>query len=207
MRPTIKIENHFNLFGEVLCGECKTLFNPKFENSAPQLFCKNNHIFCQECCSILQRCPECGSAKLKSPLALSTSKLDEIEEKITNLKLKLPLIQNTEIEYLDREYETGAFADVHRCKWHSNVVALKRVRCKATKAQMEILEREAAIGFQLQHPNIVHIFGITKIRGNYLGIVMEWSDLGTLADHMDDMTEEDKLRSSLCICEGLGPKI
>ena len=56
---------------------------------------------------------------------------------------------------------------------------------------------------QVNHPNIVNFFGLTKLENDYMGLVMEWADLGSLSDSMEDMTEEEKIKVSICICEGL----
>jgi serine/threonine/tyrosine protein kinase RAD53 len=49
----------------------------------------------------------------------------------------------------------------------------------------------------------VAVFGITKLENNYIGLVMEWADLGSLSDHMEDMTKVEKIKVSLCVCKGL----
>lgn len=114
------------------------------------------------------------------------------------------MLSSEEFEPTHRYPFTGAFADVYRCSWQGNqLVALKRFRYQPKIPEMEMLEREAAVGFQLRHPNIVKVYGITKINENSLGIIMEWADLGTLAQNMHDMTRREKAQASLCICNGL----
>ena len=190
---------------DVICRICQSIFNTKQpeDSQTPQLFCEEGHSFCKNCCRILKKCPYCKSKRRQRAVSLGKSKLGEIDEKIKRIQIELPLISYKEVKKSDREHDRGAFADVYYCQWNSSAVALKTLRFEANQRSIETLTREAAIGFQLQHPNIVQVFGITKIKENYLGIIMEWSDLGTLYKNMNDMNEEQKVRSSLCICEGL----
>jgi serine/threonine protein kinase len=55
----------------------------------------------------------------------------------------------------------------------------------------------------MQHPNIVALFGLTQLENNYMGLVMEWADQGSLGDNMEEMNEDEKIKVSLCICKGL----
>ena len=100
---------------------------------------------------------------------------------------------------------TGSYADVYQCKWNnSNLhVALKQLRIKPKACQMDEIQLEAAICFQMQHPNIVALFGLTRLENNYMGLVMEWADQGSLSDNMEEMKEDEKIKVSLCICKGL----
>jgi serine/threonine/tyrosine protein kinase RAD53 len=45
--------------------------------------------------------------------------------------------------------------------------------------------------------------GLTKLENNYMGIVMEWADHGSLRENMGKMSAVEKIKVSLCICEGL----
>jgi serine/threonine protein kinase len=92
---------------------------------------------------------------------------------------------------------------VFQCKWNTSTVALKQLRFKANASQMDDIQLEAALCCQMRHPNIVVVFGLTTLENNHLGLVMEWADLGSLRDNMEDMTKEEKIKVSLCICEGL----
>lgn len=62
---------------------------------------------------------------------------------------------------------------------------------------------EAGLGFRLRHQNIVQLFGLTKFENDHLGIVMEWADQGTLAENMGEMSDEQRVKASLGICDGL----
>jgi serine/threonine protein kinase len=68
---------------------------------------------------------------------------------------------------------------------------------------MDDIQLEAAICCKLKHPYIVAVFGLTQLTNNYMGIVMEWADQGSLRDSMAKMNKEEKINVSVCICEGL----
>ncbi len=97
----------------------------------------------------------------------------------------------------------GSFADVFHCTWNATHVALKELRIKSKAPKLDDIKLEAALCFQIKHPNIVAMFGMTKLEYKHMGLVMEWADQGSLRDNMEKMKKEDKIKVSLCICEGL----
>ena len=98
---------------------------------------------------------------------------------------------------------TGSYADVFQCKWNTTHVALKQLRIKPKTSQIDDIKHEAALCFKMRHPNIVALFGQTKLENNYMGLVMEWADHGSLSENIEDMSTEEKIKVSLCICAGL----
>ncbi len=99
---------------------------------------------------------------------------------------------------------TGSYADIFLCKWNTSTqVALKQLRFNPKSNKRDDIKVEAALSFRMRHPNIVTLYGMTKLENNYIGLVMEWADLGSLSDNMEEMTEVEKIKASLCICEGL----
>jgi serine/threonine protein kinase len=116
----------------------------------------------------------------------------------------IPMILISDLERLSTvPVATGSYADVFQCKWNASHVALKQVRIKPKASQMDDIQLEAALCIRMRHPNIVALFGQTKLENNYIGLVMEWADQGSLSDNMEDMSTEEKINVSLCICEGL----
>ena len=116
----------------------------------------------------------------------------------------IPMILNSQLERLTiHPVAAGSYADVFQCKWNASHVALKQLRIKPKANKLDDIHFEAAICFKMHHPNIATFFGLTKLENNYMGLVMEWADQGSLSDNMEDMTEEEKIKVSLCICEGL----
>ncbi len=114
------------------------------------------------------------------------------------------MIPASDLERISEDPDaTGSNADVFQYKWKNTLVALKRPRFKPDTSQMDDIQLEAALCFQMHHPNIVALFGLTQLKNNYMGIVMEWADQGNLKENMTKMNEEEKIKISLCICEGL----
>jgi serine/threonine protein kinase len=116
----------------------------------------------------------------------------------------IPMILISDLERLSTlPVATGSYADVFQCKWNNSHVALKQLRIKPKASQMNDIQVEAALCIKMRHPNIVVLFGQTKLENNYMGLVMEWADQGSLNDNMEDMSTEEKIKVTLCICEGL----
>jgi serine/threonine protein kinase len=116
----------------------------------------------------------------------------------------IPMILISDLERLSTvPVATGSYADVFQCKWNASHVALKQLRIKPKASQLDDIKLEAALCYRVRHPNIVQMFGMTKLENNYMGLVMEWADQGSLSDNMEDMKQEEKIKVSLCICEGL----
>jgi serine/threonine protein kinase len=116
----------------------------------------------------------------------------------------IPLIPISHLQRLSLlPVATGSYADVFQCKWNATYVALKQLRIKPKASQLEDIQLEAALCYRVRHPNIVQMFGMTKLENNYMGLVMEWADQGSLRDNMGKMKPEEKIKVSLCICEGL----
>ena len=116
----------------------------------------------------------------------------------------IPMILISDLERLSTlPVATGSYADVFHCKWNASHVALKQLRIKPKASKLDDIKLEAALCFKLRHPNIVAMFGLTQLRNNYMGIVMEWADQGSLRVNMEKMNKEEKIKVSLCIFEGL----
>ena len=117
---------------------------------------------------------------------------------------EIPIILISDLQRLSTlPVATGSYADVFQCKWNTTQVALKQLRIKPKASQMDDIQVEAALCIRMRHPNIVTLFGQTKLENHYMGLVMEWADHGSLSDNMEDMSAEEKTKVSLCICEGL----
>ncbi len=116
----------------------------------------------------------------------------------------IPMILISDLERLSEDpVATGSYADVFQCKWNASHVALKQLRIKPKASQLDDIKLEAALCFKMQHPNIVALFGMTKLENNYMGLVMEWADQGSLSNSMEDMNTDEKIKVSLCVCDGL----
>ncbi len=190
----------------VVCTQCCETLDTKPANSQqhPQTFCANNHVFCKHCCSLLKDCPDC-KAKQIIPSTMETEVFQRVEANRKQLLDGIQMIPSNDLERLsDDPFSTGSFADIFQYRWKNTMVAVQRPRFKPNASQSNDLQLESAINYKMKHPNIVALFGLTKLKNNYMGIVMEWADHGNLKENMEKMNKEEKIKVSICICEGLG---
>ena len=190
---------------DISCEICCELYFNEPDNSDPETFCNNDdHIFCKRCCSLMKECPVCQSKEKRQSSALKREEqFTKIKEKINQIVAEIPEISITELDVPLALFATGSCADIFKCLWNGSFVALKKLRIKPNENQTFDIQREAALCFQVQHPNIVELFGLTKLENNYMGFVMEWADEGSLRENMAKMNPEEKIKVSLCICKGL----
>ncbi len=199
--------NVFNLSDllGISCTICSVTFDTNSENEQqhPQTFCANQHIFCKHCCNFLKDCPICQSKQIAA-LPIETELFQTVDKSRKHLLNSIPMIPISDLERLSTyPVATGSYSDVFQCKWNASHVALKQLRFKPKGSKLDEIKLEAALCFQMKHPNIVALFGLTKLENNYMGLVMEWADHGSLSDNMEDLNREEKINVFLCICEGL----
>jgi tRNA A-37 threonylcarbamoyl transferase component Bud32 len=189
----------------ISCTICNELYDtqPLNEQHHPQQFCVDNHFFCKGCCFLLKDCPNC-TAKQITHMPIESEVFQKIEENRKQLLNDIPMIPIGDLKRLTTlPIATGSHADVFQCSWNASIVALKQLRIKPKASKLDDLKLEAALCFKMKHPNIVSMLGLTKLENNYMGLVMEWADQGSLSDSMEDLNTEKKIKVSLCICEGL----
>jgi serine/threonine protein kinase len=156
----------------------------------------------------MKECPNC-QAKQNTTLsneteANETEALQKIEKNRKQLVNDIQMIPAKDLFRIDEDpFATGSCADIFMYKWKNSTVALKRPRFQPNVSQMDDIQIEAALICKMKHPNIVIVFGLTQLRNNYMGIVMEYADQGSLRNSLEDMNTEEKIKVSLCICEGL----
>jgi serine/threonine protein kinase len=152
----------------------------------------------------MKECPTCKSKQRRQSSAGSNEEnFQEIKEKISQIVAEIPEILITELEVSKFTYASGSCADIFKCSLNGSTVALKKLRDNVNEKQTSDIQREAALCFQVQHPNIVSLLGLTRLENNFMGIVMEWADQGSLRGCMANMSDSEKIKVSLCICEGL----
>jgi serine/threonine protein kinase len=152
----------------------------------------------------MKECPTCKSKQRRQSAAGNTEEnFQKIKEKISQILKEIPEISITELDISSSPFAAGSCADIFQCKLNGSTVALKKLRENFNEKQTLDIQREAALCFQVQHPNIVALLGLTRLKNNFMGIVMEWADQGSLREHMAKMNPAEKIKVSLCICEGL----
>jgi serine/threonine protein kinase len=151
----------------------------------------------------MKDCPICPAKKITTS-STETEMFQRIADERQQMINNIPMIPITLLERLSMlPVAQGSYADVFQYKWCNTHVALKQLRIKPKTSKMDDIKLEAALCFRMRHPNIVTMFGLTMLENNYMGLVMEWADQGSLSDSMEDMEQNIKIKVSLCICEGL----
>jgi serine/threonine protein kinase len=151
----------------------------------------------------MQDCPNCQAKQLTTPF-IETAVFQHIQDSRKKLLADIQMISEKDLENCSEvPFATGSNADVYQYKWKNVTVALKRPRFKPDMDQMDDIQIEAALICKMKHPNVVALFGLTQLKHNFMGIVMEWADQGNLRENMKKMNKEEKIKVSLCICEGL----
>ena len=184
------------------CGNCRELYNtapkPGHDEQFPEIFCDESHAFCKRCCSQLKQCPTCGGSKA---IMKTDHLLEELEQNKQVLFAKVPTISFGDIEQESEPHAYGSSAEVFCCQWNGTTVALKKLKIELTP--IDLILHEAKVGFNLRHPNIIQMFGLTQLRNSHWGIVMEWANHGSLSKHMASLGEIQKIQVAICICRGL----
>jgi serine/threonine protein kinase len=151
----------------------------------------------------LNDCPICQAKQITSP-SIETEVFQKVEANRKHLLAAIPIIPIIDLERLSEDpFATGSYADVYQYKWKNTLVAFKKPRIKPNASQMDAIQLEAALCFKMKHPNIVALFGMTKLKHNYIGFIMEWADQGNLRENMEFMNTEDKIKVSLSMSKGL----
>ena len=150
----------------------------------------------------MQTCDTCESEPLQNQVPnLSMIKIiKDFAQGVFNIQE----IEPSSLEKVKQEpVARGAFADIYLYRRNHNLVALKQLRIEEnTNNVMKSLKYEAGLGMKLIHSNIVQVFGVVQQNG-LLGIVMEWADQGSLRNQLKNVSENQKIRISLDICDGL----
>jgi serine/threonine protein kinase len=151
----------------------------------------------------MKNCPNCQAKQITAP-SNETEVFQKVKDERQQLLDKIPMIPISHLQRLSElPVAQGSYADIFQCKWYNTHVALKQLRINPKASKMDDIKLEAALCFKMRHPNIVSLVGLTKLGNNYMGLVMEWADQGSLSNSMEDMNTEEKIRVFICICEGL----
>jgi serine/threonine protein kinase len=153
----------------------------------------------------LKECPTCKSKHQFQFYEQNKEKqFQNIKDKIYQTVAEIPDIPIWEIERLfTLPSAQGSYADIYKCQMRGSLVALKQLRIRPNKNKKIHIQREAALCFPVQHPNIVALLGLTQLENDFIGFVMEWAEEGNLRENMGKMSTAEKIKVSLCICEGL----
>ena len=152
---------------EISCPVCFNVFlaTSALADRKPLIICENGHTVCAECHTHLTSCPTCRGDKL--PVAIINRALLNLIDVYSKALSRVPEIDIKEIVMSQEPFASGAFADVFSAKWHNQDVVVKALRAlPEIDKQMKELQLEANLAIGLHHPNIIRLFGTTKLQGN-----------------------------------------
>ena len=177
------------------------MFTAKSElvDRRPFVACVNGDTLCADCCNECRKrpdgkCPTCGDDLL--PTTPVNKALVELIEKCL---LEIPF---KDIEMERKPFDYGAFGKVYKAKWREKNVVIKviKTRCEEEK---QAVKREASLTLHLNHSNIIKLFGITCVRLEKHGIVMEEAEHGSLNEWIGKIDHEKVTKIALGIIAGL----
>jgi serine/threonine protein kinase len=195
---------------DISCPVCFNVFLAQSigVDRRPVICCQNGHNVCADCFDRLKdyesdlTCPECRQPLLDS-LIVNRMVMDVIEN-FAKAFNQVPEIAANEMTLSSEPFAMGMFGDIYDAKWRNQDVAVKVPRLTAEfDKHRDQLRLEANLAIGLHHPNIVRLFGTTKVKGDLFGIVMEKVDNGSLDKHMLKLSQQTAVRISLGIIDGL----
>jgi len=95
----------------------------------------------------------------------------------------------------------GGFGEVYRATWDEKNVAVKVIETEIQDD--EAVKYEINLTLRLSHPNIIDMYGITRVKPNQLGIVMEMAEHGSLDSWIGTIDHEKQQKIALGIIDGL----
>jgi len=91
----------------------------------------------------------------------------------------VPKILAEDIEIDTTPFARGRYGKVYKAKWKMVNVAVKLIKAKKKEDKKAIVQ-EASITLCLKNQHVIEQFGITLVKVDKLGIVMEWAEHGSL---------------------------
>ena len=107
-----------------------------------------------------------------------------------------------EIEMEKEPFARGAFGQVYKGKWREEDVVVKAIKTDSEEEKHDI-KNEANITLRLNHKNVIKLFGITCVKGEPLGIVMEMTEHDSLDKWIGNIDHEIVRKTALGIVDGL----
>jgi len=97
---------------------------------------------------------------------------------------------------------SGAFGKVYNAKWRGRNVVVKVIET-ANEKEKQAFGKESKITLSLDHSNVIKLFGITHVKQNNQGIVMEKATQGSLDRWIGRIDFANMIKIASGIVEGL----
>ncbi|CAG0905945.1 unnamed protein product, partial [Cyprideis torosa] len=177
----------------ISCGICCELYTSDGDRR-PMTVCSNGHSLCLTCSKRLNNCHICRQ-QIRVPFPIPNRALEQIVKENTFALISLPEIDIKEMEVDDRgrPLGLGSSADVYAGLWDGKEVAIKRFRTLANDSHLKPLKLEISFATRLQHPNVVRVYGITRMQSDTPAIVMERADKGSLREFIGKLSYPKKV--------------
>ena len=183
------------------CPACCNLFLAKSElgDRRPVVACDSGDAICADCFNERRRsspakCPVCED-DLMSAMTVNTALMEMIESYASVLEISIDQMEVDKKAVAHDEYK------IYNAKWRKRDVIIKVVRSDNEKQKKES-SYEANLVIGLLHPNVVRLFGTTRMNKNF-GIVMEKAVHGCLDAWIGKIAQEKAVRIALGIVNGL----
>ena len=106
-----------------------------------------------------------------------------------------------EIEMEKESLAKGGFGEVYKAKWGEQNVAVKVIETQ--NEDNEAAKYETKLTLRLNHANVIKLFGITCVKQNKFGIVMEMAEQGSLDSWIGKIDREKQKKIAVGIIDGL----
>jgi len=111
-------------------------------------------------------------------------------------------ISLAEIELEKNPFASGGFGSIHMAKWRKENVVVKIIKANSDE-EKQAVKCEANLTLRLNHPNVIRLFGVTRVKHNKFGIVMEKAEHGSLDMWIGKMEVGKLTKIALGIIDGL----
>ena len=165
--------------------------------------CANGHSFCSRCCAHIEVCAQCRQPCLAAKI-VNISLLRILEPRAKALE-DIPEIPNEQLRDIKKEpLASGSYSDVFLCTWKNQKTIIKKLRLNPKSDQLKEIKRETSLAISLLHPNIVRVYGTTRLMDGMMAIVMEFADMGDLCRvNMDKLSKDQKISVAYEIGSGI----
>ena len=115
----------------------------------------------------------------------------------------MPEISFNEIKMEKQPFASGGFGKVYKAKWRKESIAIKVIKA-GSEEEKQAVKCEANLTLSLSHPNVIKLYGITRVKGmSKHGIVMEEAEHGSLDMWIGKIDRGKLTKIALGIVDGL----
>ena len=163
--------------------------------------CVNGHTICADCCNECRKGPD-GKCPICGDDLLLTMRANETLVALIDYSDSLLNISEKDIQIQENPFARGVFGEVYMAKWRKQNVVIKIITT-SSEEEKQAVKCEIKLTVRLNHPNVIKLFGITWMKLNKPGIVMEKAEHGSLDMWIGKIGHEKLTKIALGIIDGL----